>query len=121
MISYVDDPIATANMIRSDISIHIAKKKGSFQALGRIDNLGDHLKNVVVCDNEKLDISIVSVSRLDIKGYTITFRNGRARIFDRYNKLSVEAELIEGLYRRDMAELTRNKSATIETIFRLGD
>ena len=88
------------------IKIGTAAVGGDLYARGRVARVGPILEDVIVVDDEKLNLSCFSISRLDIKGYTTIFNDGCGRIYNPNGVLIAEAPLIDGLYRIDASILT---------------
>ena len=88
------------------IKIGAAAVGRDISARGRVARVGLILEDVIVVDNDKLNLSCFSISRLDQKGYSTIFSNGCGRIYDPNGVLVAEAPLFDGRYRLDASALT---------------
>ena len=75
--------LASGTVIDSSSTTHIqtAGVDSTLPAFGRASN--DILQKALVVDDDKLSDNLVSVPKLDLMGYTITFKNGEASLSSR--------------------------------------
>ena len=98
-----------------NLTIGTAAAGSGIQAKGRVARVGPILEDVIICENEKLQTSCISIPRLDIQGFTTVFNDRTGRIFDPNGRLVVEAPMIDGLYRFNADELTRINTSFIRS------
>ena len=83
-----------------------AANKHTFEAIGKGDLTilipnGSSTTHILLCDvlyAPKMGITLVSIGKLDVAGYTALFRDKRCQIFDTRKKKLGEIPLTSGLY-----------------------
>ncbi len=98
-----------------NLTIGTAAAGSEIQAKGRVSRVGPILEDVIICENEKLQASCISIPRLDIQGFTTVFNDRSGKIYDPNGRLVVEAPMIDGLYRFNADELTRINTSFIRS------
>ena len=98
-----------------NLTIGTAAAGSGIQAKGRVSRVGPILEDVIICGNEKLQTSCISIPRLDIQGFTTVFNDRSGKIYDPNGRLVVEAPMIDGLYRFNADELTRINTSFIRS------
>ena len=83
-----------------------AANKHTFEAIGKGDLTilipnGSSTTHILLCDilyAQKMGITLVSIGKLDVTGYTALFRDKQCQILDAQKKKLVEIPLTSGLY-----------------------
>jgi hypothetical protein len=104
--------IISRNSIKGDpVVVQTAKAGVTIEGEGRAD-VGI-LEESIVIDEDTLEMNLISVSKLDNKGYTVTFGNRQAKVFDPTGTLITTGVFKHGQYMIDMRTLANFESALL--------
>ena len=80
-----------SDIMPTPTAIRTGKKGAHLRATGR--GAVGSLRNVLVVPQDQLLENVASVPQLDLAGYTVTFANQSAKLFDKKNRLVAEGKL----------------------------